>query len=121
MWLETENLTVDCSNLEAFLNLNAKEIYIDDIDIRRSDLFDCETPIRPKTTSRVAKVSLKLNRSLDELSDPKALNWANLIESLLISCAELKMIKIKMFYAFSAGDDYEAFMRGAIGEAGGLK
>uniref|UniRef100_A0A914HX76 Uncharacterized protein n=1 Tax=Globodera rostochiensis TaxID=31243 RepID=A0A914HX76_GLORO len=98
-------------NLEALLNLNAKEIYIDDIDIRRSHLFDYETPIRPKTTSRVAKVSLKLKRCLYELSEPKALNWANLIESLLISCAELKMIKIKMDFTFFAGADHEAFMR----------
>uniref|UniRef100_A0A183BUU6 Uncharacterized protein n=1 Tax=Globodera pallida TaxID=36090 RepID=A0A183BUU6_GLOPA len=62
------------------------------------------------TASRTEKVSLTF-RCLFEPSDgAKALNWANLIVSLLISCAELKMIEINIFYLFHTNDEHGGFM-----------
>uniref|UniRef100_A0A183C1W1 FTH domain-containing protein n=1 Tax=Globodera pallida TaxID=36090 RepID=A0A183C1W1_GLOPA len=88
-------------NFEALLNLNAKEIKID--EIWKPKLFVLKSPIRANTASRVEKVTM----TFDYLFEPfdKALNWANLIESLLISCPELKIIEIKSVYEDSGEDE----------------
>uniref|UniRef100_A0A914HXW6 Uncharacterized protein n=1 Tax=Globodera rostochiensis TaxID=31243 RepID=A0A914HXW6_GLORO len=96
-------------NFEGFLNLNAKEI---EVEICEPKLFHCE-PIRAKTASRVEKISLSLSclfEQTDGASDAKALNWRNLTESLLISCPELKMTEIKIFYEFRP-NEHEGFMQ----------
>ncbi|KAI3417796.1 hypothetical protein GPALN_012073 [Globodera pallida] len=105
--VKLRNCSNKCGPFAAFLNLNAKEI---DINISEPELFDFESPIRANTASRTEKVSLTF-RCLFEPSDgAKALNWANLIVSLLISCAELKMIEINIFYLFHTNDEHGGFM-----------
>uniref|UniRef100_A0A183CEQ0 FBD domain-containing protein n=1 Tax=Globodera pallida TaxID=36090 RepID=A0A183CEQ0_GLOPA len=93
-------------NFETFLNLNAKEIEV--AEIWRPILFDCESPIcDAKTASRVERVSLTFRCLFEHFDGVNALNSANLIESLLISCPELKIIEIKIVYEFDLVEDEE--------------
>uniref|UniRef100_A0A183CG11 Uncharacterized protein n=1 Tax=Globodera pallida TaxID=36090 RepID=A0A183CG11_GLOPA len=115
VYFELDKLKIDggnngglCPNFETFLNLNAKEVEV--VDIWVTKLFDFDSPIRAKTASRVERLSLTFRCVFQHSDGVKELNWANLIESLLILCfAKLKMVEIKIVYAFIA-DEHDEFV-----------
>ncbi|KAL3087623.1 hypothetical protein niasHS_009831 [Heterodera schachtii] len=98
--------------LESLLNLNAKDI---DVEIYEMKSPDFESPICASTANRVEKFAIGFSCLFGHFddglgtSDAKAMNWHNLLHSLLISCPQIKTIDVKIFFEFRPAE-HEGFL-----------